>query len=68
MTHSGHHTKRDKRGRFGAAAEIILWIMFRLYFPKETDVLVHSQMHLSAVTRQLDERARQTLEFETPAG
>jgi IS30 family transposase len=28
---------------------------------------VHSQAHLSKVTRQLNERPRETLQFETPA-
>ena len=36
------------------------------YFPKWTDLSVHSQTKLNAVARQLNERPHKTLEFETP--
>ena len=41
--------------------------LLRQYFPKETDLPVHSQAKLNAVARQLNERPRKTLEFRTPA-
>ena len=37
------------------------------YFPKGTDLSVHSQAHLNKIARRLNERPRQPLGFKTPA-
>jgi hypothetical protein len=41
--------------------------LLRQYFPRGTDSSVHWQAHLNKVARQLNERPRETLQFETPA-
>ena len=41
--------------------------LLRQYFPKGTDSSRHSQAKLNAVARQLNERPRKILYYETPA-
>jgi IS30 family transposase len=41
--------------------------LLRQYFPKGTDISGFSQAKLSAVARQLNERPRKTLQYQTPA-
>jgi IS30 family transposase len=42
--------------------------LVRQYFSKGTDLSMYTQAQLNTVARQLNERPRKTLEYETPAG
>ena len=41
--------------------------LIRDYLPKYTDLSLYSQSQLNAIARELNERPRKTLEYETPA-
>jgi IS30 family transposase len=55
------------RYRGGAGLDENTNRLLRQYLPRGTDLALHSQAKLNAIARQLNERPRKTLLYQTPA-
>ena len=51
----------------GAGARVREYLPYLPYLPKYTDLPVCSQSELNWIARELNERPRKTLDYETPA-
>ena len=60
--HSSFSTNRDRLLEGDIAAKLL-----RQYFPKGTDLTIHSADQIAAVAAALNARPRRTLEWKTPA-
>jgi IS30 family transposase len=57
----------DPRSRWQRGSNENTNRLLRQYLPRGTDLFLHSQAKLSAIARQLNERSRKTLQYQTPA-
>jgi len=69
LTRGGHAMRSPppKLARWGERVRACGPSQVHAVLSEGTDLSVHSQAHLNKVARQLNERPRETLQFETPA-